>query len=139
MKRVLYISIALFLLVACLALVQLPDTEEGGEYSYNILRLTFDVQCTSGWPFGDWDFVYTYNGKEVESGHRVLFPAGIFSFHSIQVDVAQKNAPENAYSVTFPFAMCDGGSGDTEVTLTDSKGRTATYKITCKVKRVGKQ
>ena len=139
MKRVLYISIALILLVACLAFVQQPDTEEGEEYAYNIFRFTFDVQYQSGWPFGDWDFVYTYNGEEVESGHRLLFPSGIFSFHSIQVDIAEKDAPENGYSAALVVGMCDGGSGHTEVTVTDSDGRTATYKITCRVKKVGER
>ena len=40
---------------------------------------------------------------------------------------------------TFPVAICRGGSGKTEITVTASDGKTATFKITCRVTQIGKQ
>lgn len=142
MKRILCTSIVLImLLTACSAPVQqvLPSTEPGGDYTYGVYEFDFSVERLSGWPFEDWDFVYTYNGEEIQSGHQILFSLELFSFHSIQVDVIEKDNPKNSYSVTFPVAICDGGSGKTEITVTDSSGKTATFKVTCEVTQVGKQ
>jgi hypothetical protein len=57
----------------------------------------------------------------------------------MQVDIIEKAAPGNTYSATFPGAICHGGTGKTEITVTDSSGKTATFKITCQVTQVGKQ
>jgi hypothetical protein len=57
----------------------------------------------------------------------------------MQVDIIEKAAPSNTYSATFPVAICRGGSGKTELTVTDSDGTTATFKITCQVTQIGKQ
>lgn len=142
MKKILCTSIALVLLLtACSAPVQQmsPSTEPNGNYTYGVYELDFDVERLSGWPFEGWDFVYTYNGEEIQSGHQILFSLEIFSFHSIQVDVIEKDNPKNSFSATFPVAICDGGSGKTEITVTGSNGKTATFKVTCKVTQVGKR
>lgn len=142
MRRILDTSIALLLLLtACSAPVQQmpPSTEPSGDYAYGVYEFTFDVERLSGWPFEGWDFVYTYNGEQIQSGHQILFSLELFSFHSIQVDAIEKDNPKNTYSVTFPVAICDGGSGKTEITVTDSNGKTVTFKVTCEVKQVGKQ
>ena len=142
MKRFLCTTIALtMLLTACSAPAQqvLPSAELGGDYDYGVYELDFDVERLSGWPFEGWDVVYTYNGEEIQSGHQILFSLEIFSFHSIQVDVIEKDNPKNSFSATFPVAICDGGSGKTEITVTDSNGKTTTFKVTCEVTQVGKQ
>ncbi len=142
MKRILCTGIALILvLTACSAPVQQvsPNTELNGDYVYGVYEFTFDIERISGWPFEGWDFIYTYNGEEIQSGHQILFSLEIFSFHSIQVDVIERDNPKNSFSATFPVAICDGGSGKTEITVTDSNGRTATFKVTCSVTQVGKQ
>ena len=142
MKRILCTSIALImLLTACSAPVQQmpPSTEPSGDYAYGVYEFTFDVERLSGWPFEGWDFVYTYNGEQIQSGHQILFSLELFSFHSIQVDAIEKDNTNNSFSTTFPVAICDGGSGKTEITVTDSNGKTVTFKVTCEVKQVGKQ
>lgn len=142
MKRILCTSIALLLLLtACSAPVQqmTPSTELGGDYDYGVYEFTFNVERVSGWPFEGWDFVYTYNGEEIQSGHQILFSLELFSFHSVQVDVIEWDNPKNSFSATFPVAICDGGSGKTEITVTDSNGRTATFKVACEVTQVGKR
>ncbi len=142
MKRILCTSMALLLLLtACSAPVQQvpPSAEQGGNYTYGVYEFTFDVECLSGWPFEGWDFVYTYNGEEIQSGHQILFSLELFSFHSVQVDVIEKDNPKNSVSATFPVAICDGGSGKTEITVTGSNGKTAIFKVTCKVTQVGKR
>lgn len=142
MKRILCTSIALLiLLTACSVPVQQipPNTELDGNHTYGIYEFDFSVECLSGWSFEGWDLVYTYNGEKIQSGHQILFSLEIFSFHSVQVDVIERDNPNNSYSATFPVAICDGGSGKTEITVTDSSGKTTTYKVTCKVRQIGKQ
>lgn len=136
MKRILCIGIALMiLLAACSA----PVEEPIGGYSHGIYELRFAVERLSGWPFERWDFVYIYDGEEIKSGHRLLLSLEILAIYRIQVDVTERDAPDNKFSVTLPVAIYDGGSGKTEITVTDSNGRTATFQITCQVTQVGKQ
>ena len=138
MKRILCIFIVLMmLLTACAEPTQQPSA--GKNYKYGVYELDFSVEYLSGWLFTGWDFVYTYEDKEIKSGHQVLLSLEIFMFHSIRVNVIERRNPENAFSETFPVAICDGGYGKTEITVTNSYGKTAAYKITCNVKQVGKR
>lgn len=142
MKRILCASIALImLLTACAAPVRQvpPCTEPGGDYAYGVYEFTFDVERLSGWPFESWDVVYTYNDEVIESGHQVLLSVEVFTFYSVQVEVIERDNPKNSFTATFPVAICDGGSGKTEITVTGSDGKTATFKVTCEVAQVGKQ
>ena len=142
MKRILCTSIVLImLLTACSAPAQQmpPNTELNGNYTYGVYELNFDIERLSGWPFEGWDFVYTYNGEKIQNGHQVLLSVEIFTFYSVQVDVIERDNPKNSFTATFPVAICDGGSGKTEITVTDSNGKSATFKVTCDVTQVGKR
>ena len=142
MKRILCTSIVLImLLTGCSAPAQQvpPSTELNGNYTYGVYELNFDIERLSGWPFEGWDFVYTYNGEKIQNGHQVLLSVEIFTFYSVQVDVIERDNPKNSFTATFPVAICDGGSGKTEITVTGSNGKTATFKVTCNVTQVGKQ
>ena len=142
MKRILCTSIALImLLTACSAPVQQvpPTTELSGDYTYGVYELDFHIERMSGWPFEDWDVVYTYNDEEIESGYQVLLSVEVFTFYSVRVDMIARDNPNNTFSATFPVAICNGGSGKTELTVTDSNGQTAIFKVTCKVTQVGKR
>ena len=142
MKRILCTSIVLImLLTGCFAPAQQvpPTTELGGDYTYGVYELDFSVERLSGWPFEGWDFVYTYNGEKIQNGHQVLLSVEIFTFYSVQVDVIEGDNPKNSFTATFPVAICDGGSGKTEITVTGSNGKTATFKVTCEVTQVGKR
>lgn len=142
MKRMLCTSIVLvMLLTACSAPVQQmsPSTELGGDYAYGVYEFTFDVERVSGWPFEGWDVVYTYNDEVIESGYQVLLSVEVFTFYSVRVEMIERDNPKNTFTATFPVAICDGGFGKTEITVTGSNGKTATFKVTCKVTQVGKQ
>ena len=141
MKRILCTSIVLImLLTACSAPAQQPpSTELNGGVTYGVYELDFSVERLSGWPFEGWDFVYTYNGEEIQNGHQVLLSVEIFTFYSVQVEVIERDNPKNSFTATFPVAICDGGSGKTEITVTDSNGKSATFKVTCDVTQVGKR
>lgn len=141
MKRILCTSIVLImLLTACSAPAQQPpSTELNGGVTYGVYELDFSVERLSGWPFEGWDFVYTYNGEEIQNGHQVLLSVEIFTFYSVQVEVIERDNPKNSFTATLPVAICDGGSGKTEITVTDSNGKTATFKVTCDVTQVGKR
>jgi len=138
MKRIIWASLSLLLLLTgCTA--PAPDPLPTESFTYGIYEFTFAVEQISGEPTDAWDFVYTYNGETITTGHQIRFSLGIFTFHSIQVTVIEKAAPGNTYSATFPVAICHGGSGKTEITVTDTDGTTATFKITCRVTQIGKQ
>ena len=141
MKRILCTSIVLImLLTACSAPAQQPpSTELNGGVTYGVYELDFSVERLSGWPFEGWDFVYTYNGEEIQNGHQVLLSVEIFTFYSVQVEVIERNNPKNSFTATFPVAICDGGSGKAEITVTSSNGKTATFNVTCDVTQVGKR
>ena len=142
MKKLLCTSIVLImLLTACSAPAQQvpPTAELSGDYTYGVYELDFHIERLSGWPFESWDFVYTYNGEKIQNGHQVLLSVEIFTFYSVQVDVIEQDNPKNSFTATFPVAICDGGSGKTEITVTDSNGKSATFKVTCDVTQVGKQ
>ena len=141
MKRILCTSIVLImLLTACSAPVQQShSTELNGGGTYGVYELDFSVERLSGWPFESWDVVYTYNDEVIESGHQVLLSVEVFTFYSVQVEVIELDNPKNSFTATFPVAICDGGSGKTEITVTDSNGKTATFKVSCDVTQVGKR
>ena len=138
MKRIICASLALLLLLTgCTAPAPTPLPTES--FTYGIYEFAFAVEQLSGELNDTWDFVYTYNGETITTGHQIRFSLGIFTFHSIRVDVIEKAAPGNTYSATFPVAICRGGTGKTEITVTDSEGKTASFKITCQVTQIGKQ
>lgn len=138
MKKIFCAGIALLLILSgCTAPSPVPLPTES--FTHGIYEFTFSVEQLSNDDADQWELVYTYNGETITSGHRFLFSLEIFTFHTVQVDVIRKGAPTNSYSSTFPVAICDGGSGKTEVTVTDNDGKTATFKIVCRVTQVGKQ
>lgn len=138
MKKLIYAGIALLLLLSgCTAPSPTPLPTES--FTQGIYEFSFSVEQLSGEATDQWDFVYTYNGETITSGHQILFSLEIFTFHSIQVDVIEKGAPSNTFSATFPVAICAGGSGKTEITVTDTDGKIATFKIVCQVTQIGKQ
>ena len=142
MKRILCISLVLvMLLVGCGAEAPalLPGSQVGGVGAYGVYKLDFSVRQLSGWLFTGWDFAYRCNAEEIKDGQRVLFPVELFSFCSIQAEATERGAPENVFTATVPVAICHGGSGKTETTVTDRNGRTATFKVSCTVTKTGEQ
>ena len=138
MKRIICASLSLLMmLTGCTAPALTPPPTES--FTYGIYEFAFAVEQLSGEPTDAWDFVYTYNGETITTGHQIRFSLGIFTFHAIQVDIVEKAAPGNTYSATFPVAICRGGTGKTEITVTNADGKTATFKITCQVTQIGKQ
>ena len=141
MKRILCTSIVLIMLLTSCSepIQQPPNTELNGGGTYGVYELDFSLERLSGCPFEGWDFVYTYNGEEVQNGHQVLLPVEVFTFHSVQVEAIERDNPKNSFTASFPVAICDGGSGKTEITVTGSNGKTVTFKVTCDVTQVGKR
>lgn len=138
MKKIVCVTMALLLLLTgCTTQTTSPLPTES--FTQGIYEFTFVVEQTTGDLTDEWEFIYTYNGETITNGHQILFPLEIFTFHSIQVDISEKTAPDNTYLAAFPVAICDGGSGKTEVSVTSSDGKTATVNIRCQVARVGIQ
>lgn len=128
--------VLLFALVGCS--VPEPGTtgESGG--TYVAYELTLSVEAISG-DVDDWNFVYTHNGEKVENGYQILLPAGVFCFQSIAVEVTEKDATGNVFRATFPVAICDGGSGKTEIEVSQGCDSVVRFQILCHVKRVDLQ
>ena len=137
MKRVICVAMVL-LLVGCSAPAPTPEPVPEDSYTQDIYELTFSVERVSGGSARDWDFTYSHNDEIITSGHRVLLSVEVFTFYSVQVDVTELGASGNAFSKFIPVALCDGGSGKTEIVVTSSDGHTSTFKVICTVKRVGK-
>ena len=117
MKKLICAGIALLLILSgCTAPSPTPLPTES--FTQGIYELSFSFEQLSGDDTDQWDFIYTYNGETITSGHQILFSLEIFTFHSIQVDIIEKDAPSNTYNPTFPVAICNGGSGKTEITVT---------------------
>ena len=138
MKKLICAGIALLLILSgCTA--PSPTTLPTESFTQGVYEFTLSVEQLSGGDADQWEFVYTYNGETITSGHQILFSLGIFTFHSMQVDVIEKGTASNKYSASFPVAICNGGSGKTEILVTTSDGITATFLITCRVVLVDKQ
>ena len=137
MKKIVCLIMALLLLAGCTT--REPEPVPTESFKQGVYEFSFSVEQISGEPTDEWKFLYTYNGETITSGHQIRFPLEIFTFHSIQVEVIEKGVPGNKYSATFPVAICDGGSGRTEVTVTGSDGKEVAFKITCQVTQIGKQ
>lgn len=91
----------------------------------------------------DWTFTYTHNGQNIKSGYIITQSVEIFTFQSIGVEVRENDKIDDVRTGTFAVAICDGGPGNTTVTVTETdgryKGNTAVWEISCQVKLVGKQ
>ena len=142
MKRVICIVVALLLLLAgCSSPKPAPTRtpEPEGTYAHDIFELTFSVERVSGGSIRDWDFIYSHNDEVITSGHQTLLSVEVFTFYSVQVIVAEKGNASKTYSASMPVALCDGGSGKTEITVTSSDGKVSTFKVICTVQRVGRR
>lgn len=141
MKRILCVVMALLLLLAGCSSPEstptlLPELE--GSYTQDIFELTFSAERVSGDSTSNWDFIYSHNDEIITSGHQTLLSVEVFTFYSVQVTVAESEDPNNVYTASMPVALCNGGSGKTEITVTASNGKVSTFKVICTVKHVGK-
>lgn len=141
MKRVICVVVVLcLLLVGCSAplTTPVPKPEPEGPYTQDIFELSFSTERISGDSTGNWDFIYSHNDEIITSGHQTLLSVEVFTFYSVQVTVAESEGPNNVYTASMPVALCNGGSGKTEITVTASNGKVSTFKVICTVKHVGK-
>ena len=78
-----------------------------------------------------------------KSGYTITQSLEIFTFQSIGVEIRENDRIDDVATVSFAVAICDGGSGKTTVTVTETNGRykgnTAVWEISCEVELVGKQ
>ena len=136
MRRILCAVILLLVLSGCAE--PMTEPEPTGSYKYGIYEFNFLEEQISGAPTDDWEFVYSYNGETIASGHQIAYSLELFTFYRIQVVATQKSNPDYTYSTIFPVAICEGGFGRTEITVIDTAGKNATFKIKCQVTQIGK-
>ena len=131
------------LLSACSMIDQEPTNPED-DYTYGIYQLTFKTRKISNDSVGDdWSFTYTYNGERIKSGYQITQSLEIFSFQTIEVEIREDDKIDDVGNGTIRVAICDGGSGKTEITVIEQGGKydgnTAVWEITCEVKLIGRK
>ena len=137
MRRILCGVMLLLVLTGCAE--PMTEPEPTGVYKYGIYEFNFSEEQISGTPTDDWEFVYSYNGETITSGHQIAYSLELFMFYRIQVVAIQKSNPDCTYSTTFPVAICEVGYGKTEITVTGENGKSAAFKIFCKLTQIGKR
>ena len=144
MKRIICITCLLALLLcACSATTQTPSTPKRN-YHYGIYELTFTEKLLSNDHVGnDWSFTYTHNGKVIENGYRVSEAFDLLGIERIGVKIREEDNIDDVGTGNLSVMICEGGSGKTKVTVTETDGRytgnTAVWEISCKVKLVDKR
>ena len=146
MKRIIsFICLLALLLAGCSTeWAQTAPTIPEGDYTHGVYQLTFSRKLLSNYSVGNsWSFTYTYNDEVIQNGYTITYPLNTFSFQPINVEVREKDIFDDIGTGTLLVAMCDGGTGKTEVTVTEThgchKGNTAVWEISCHVQLVEKQ
>lgn len=144
MKRFVCLVCLLALLLSACSVAEQTPTIPQGDYTRGVYELTFKTRKISNNYVGnDWSFTYTYNGETIKSGHKIIYPLEVFSSLPIYVEVREDDKIDDVGTGSLRIAICDGGSGKTKLTVTETdgrhKGNTAVWEITCQVKLVGKQ
>ena len=137
MRRILCGVMLLLVLSGCADPVTDPKPTES--FKYGIYEFNFSEEQISGIPTDDWEFVYTYDGKTITSGHQIVYSLELFTFYRIQVVATQKSNPDCTYSTTFPVAICDGGSGKTVLSVMNANGKDSVFNIKCQVIQKGER
>ena len=146
MKRIICVVCLLVLLLASCSTepAQIEPTIPADDYTYGIYKLTFKTKLISNNSVGnDWSFTYTHNGETIESGYTITQSLEIFTFQSIGIEVRENDKFDDVGTGTMAVAICEVGSGKTEITVTETngcyKGNTAVWEILCEVELVGKE
>lgn len=137
MRRILCAVMLLLVLSGCAETMTDPKPTES--FKYGIYEFNFSEEQISGTPTDDWEFVYSYDGQTITSGHQIVYSLEVFTFYRIQVVATQRSNPDYTYSAIFPVAICDGGYGKTEITVTDTSGKNAIFKVSCCLTQIGKR
>ena len=140
MKKLAWLLVLVLLLSGCAA--QEPEPTE--HYTHGIYELTFKARRISNNHVGnDWSFIYTYDGETIKSGHQIVYSLELFTFLPIHVEIREDDKIDDVGTGTMRVAIADGGSGKTEITVTETdgkyKGNTAVWEVSCEVKEVGRQ
>ena len=149
MKRIFCVICLLALLAGCSTEQPQTPTEAEqtipeGEYTVGIYELTFKTQLISNDSVGnDWSFTYTYNDQPIKSGYTITQSLEVFAFQSIDIEIRENDKIDDVGIGTMAVAICDGGSGKTQITVTETnglyKGNTAVWEISCEVRLVDKK
>ena len=144
MKRTVCIVCLLALLLSACGVEEQTPTIPEGDFDYGIYQLTFTEKIISNDCVGnDWSFTYTHNGQTIKSGYTITQSLEIFTFQSIGFEIREKDKIDDVGTGTLAVAICEVGSGKTEITVTENagafKGNTAVWEISCKVELVGKR
>lgn len=144
MKRLVCIACLLALLLSSCSVVETASTIPEDNDTHGIYKLTFKTNLLSNDHVGhDWTFTYTYRGQTINSGYIITRSLEISAFQLIGVEIRENDKIDDVGTDTLAVAICDGGSGKTTVTVTETNGRykgnTAVWEISCEVELVGKQ
>ena len=129
-KNVLAGLVLMLLAMGCAAQ---PDQGSGETWDVGemcVYELTFEIGSMTEAHLENVDVVLVCCGEEIDSGHRLRYPAGVFSFRTIEVYV---RSPGASCKTELHVGLCDGGVGRTEVTLAGENGEEVVFPISCRV------
>lgn len=140
MKRIICVVLVALLLSGCAA----AEPESTEHYTHGVYELNFKAKKISNNHVGnDWSFVYTYDGETIKSGHQIVYSLELFTFLPIGVEIREDDKIDDVGTGTMRVAIADGGSGKTQITVTEKGGKydgnSAVWEVSCEVKLVGKQ
>jgi len=143
MKRLVFLLTSILLLSACSVAENEPTIPEGN-YTHGIYELTFKTRKISNNYVGnDWSVTYSYKGQTITSGYQVAYALDLFTFLPVHVEIREDDKIDDVGTGTLRIALADGGSGKTEITVTEKggkfEGNTAIWEVSCDVKLIGKQ
>ena len=144
MKRFICLFCLLALFSSACSVQEQPPTIPDGNYRYGIYELTFkEKKISNDFVGNDWSFTYTHNEKIIQSGYRITESLEILSIERIGVEIRERDKIDDIGTGTLSVAICEIGSGKTNITVTETngkfKGNTAVWEVSCEVKLVGKQ
>ena len=143
MKRIVCIICLLAVFLSACSVQEQAPTFPEGRYTYGVYQLTFKEKLLSNSFVGnDWSFLYTHDGKLIESGYQITESLQLFSFANIDVEIRENDLIDDVGVGRLSVAICELGSGKTKITVTETnglfKGRTAVWEISCEVTLVEK-
>ena len=134
---------AALLLIGCATEEILPIVQEDN-YTIGIYELTFKTKKISNNFVGnDWSFSYSHNGIPIDNGYQIPLSLELFTFQTIDIEIREQDKIDDVGNGVMYVAICDGGSGKAEITVTETdgryKGNAAIWEVSCEVKLVDKK
>lgn len=144
MKKNICVVCLLALLLSACAVKNPEPTTPTTKYTHDVFELTFEAKLISNDSVGnDWSITYFYENQPIESCFRFDQWVEVFCFHSIKVEIQERDKIVDVGEGVLTVASVDGACNTIEVTVVEQggkyEGNIAVWEITCHLKLVDKK